>query len=138
MKRDIQRLEMAQEAIADLLNGLNGKPFVWGDSEHRAKEGILASLGFALVTITKLTRGGHELKRGVKPVGKAYFGSPIRKYAELYVLGVQTKRTLKWSDLWGRGKALLEGTHQWGQREEYGWKRDPTPVTKAQPDDGAV
>lgn len=125
MKRDMKRLEAAQEAISDLLDGLNGKSFTWGDSEYRSKEGILASLGFALVTKTKLTRGGHELKQGVSPVGKAYFGAPIRKYADLYVLGVQTKRSLRWSGLWQRGKALLEGAHQWS-REEYGWKRDPS------------
>lgn len=122
MKRDMQRLEAAAAAVRELQDGLNGTPFTWGDSEYRQKEGILAALGFAVVTATKLTRGGHELKKGVKPVGKAYFGSPIRKYADLYVLDVQTKRALKWHALFRKGKALLEGSHQW-RREEYAWKR---------------
>lgn len=122
-KRDLQRLDAAQVAIRELMDGLNGKPFTWGDSEYHQKEGMLAALGFAVVTITKLTRGGHELLRGVKPVGRAYFGTPIRKYADLYVLDLQTKRTLKWHDLFRRGKALLEGSHQW-QRKEYAWKRE--------------
>lgn len=69
---------------------------------------LLAQIGFVLVSKTKLEKGGHRLKRGVKPVGAAYYGSPLRLYADLYLLGVQTERTLKWHDLYQKGKALCE------------------------------
>ena len=35
---------------------------------------------------------GYQLKRGAKPVGTAYFGSPIQKWADLYVLEVQCQK----------------------------------------------
>lgn len=118
-KRDIERLNLGIEAVRELLDGLNGKPFRWGDSERRSKEYILVCLGFAVVSKSKLEEGGHRLKRGVKPVGQAYFGAPLRKWADLYVLDVQTVRSVKWYKLYGKGKALLEGTYQI-KREEYG------------------
>lgn len=122
MKKTIERLELIRQAIHELEQGLIGNPFTWGNSEYRSKEGILARCGFAVVTMTKLKRGGHRLKKNVKPVGKAYFGSPIRKYADLYVLDVQTERELKWYDLFGKGKALLEGDRQF-RRDEYAYKK---------------
>lgn len=68
----------------------------------------LQRLGFPLVSLSKLTKGGHELKRGQKPVGKTYYRAPLKRYADLYLLGIQTRRTLKWYDLYDKGKALAE------------------------------
>lgn len=120
-KKSTDRLIYVMEAVNDLVGGLNGKPFAWGDSERRSKEAILASLGFAVVSKTKLERGGHRLKRGVRPVGSAFFGSPLRRHADLYVLYVQTQRSIKFYELLDKGKALLEGAHQF-RREEYAFK----------------
>ena len=121
-EKSIERLELIRQTVREVEAGLLGTPFTWGNSEYQSKEFILASLGYVLVTITKLRRGGHRLKQNARPVGKAYFNAPIKKYAPLYVLGEQTERELKWHDLYGKGRALLEAEHQF-HREEYAEKR---------------
>src|SRR5690348_17207685 len=82
--------------------------FSWGNAERDSKMAYLSRLGFVLVSKSKLERGGHRLKRGVKPVGRGYYGAPLRVWADLYLLGIQTERTLKWHDLYDKGKALCE------------------------------
>ena len=124
--KELTRLEYIRGAVSELLGGLNGTPFRWGDAERSSKEPILSKMGFVLVSKSKLERGGHELKRNAKPVGQAYFGAPLKVWADLYLLDVQTHRVLKWYDLWDKGKALLE--HQWGAREEYGHKPLAFPI----------
>lgn len=124
-KKTVERLEYVRQTVYEFEQGLIGNPFTWGTSEWRSKEVILAGLGFILVSESKLKRGGHRLKKNATPVGKAYFGAPIRKYANLYVLGLQTEREIKWYDLWEKGKALLE--HQL-TRGEYGMK--PLPIVR--------
>jgi hypothetical protein len=113
MKRELEQLQYIQKAITELELGLIGaKGFIWGETEGRSKMGWLSRLGFVLVSKSKLEKGGHELKKGAKPVGTTYYGAPIKRYTDLYLLNVQTKRALKWYDLWSKGKALCEdGTY---------------------------
>lgn len=129
-KTQQKRINAIREAINDLENGLNGKPFTWGDTERRHKEHILACLGHIVVSESRLKRGGHELKPLAQPIGTAYFGSPIRKTANLYLIGVQTRRSPKYGDLLPKGKALSEyqiSRDEYAFRKEYfetvyGWK----------------
>ncbi|MBD2451158.1 hypothetical protein H6G76_29315 [Nostoc sp. FACHB-152] len=84
-----KRLERIHELTEIVLNGLNGKPFSWGDGQRTAWVPLLQEIGITLITKTQIQKRGLVLKRGAKPVGKAYFGSPIKRYADLYVMEVQ-------------------------------------------------
>ena len=83
---NIQRLH---ELLGIVLNGLDGQPFSWGDGQRQAWVPILKAAGVTLITKTQIEKHGYRLKRGAKPVGSAYFGAPIKRYADLYVLEVQ-------------------------------------------------
>lgn len=108
-KKTLTRIAQGHQTLKELLDGATGaKPFRWGEYEREQKVWLLSQIGFVLVSKTKLEKGGHRLKKGAKPVGAAYYGSPLRLYADLYLLGVQTERTLKWHDLYQKGKALVE------------------------------
>ena len=118
MKKELDQLGYIKGAINELMLGLSGeKPFSWGDAERKSKTAWLSRLGFVLVSKSKLERGGHELKRGMKPVGCAYYKAPLSRHADLYLLGIQTTRTYKWHSLWKKGKALCEDG-------EYGLKNE--------------
>lgn len=112
-KKTIGRIQYSERTVHELLLAAKGEhPFSWGHTERQAKMYLLRRLGFVLVSKSKLEKGGHELKRGAKPLGKAYYKAPLKLYADLYLLGVQTRRTLKWHDLYNKGKALIEdGTY---------------------------
>lgn len=85
-KRLLQtRINLLQEII----DGLDGKPFEWGDGERTSKGRILKELNITLVTKTWLKKNGYMLNPRAKPVGTAYFGSPISNYGEVYVLECQ-------------------------------------------------
>lgn len=71
--------------------GLGGQPFQWGDAERKNYTLRAASLGVTLVTATAMKKRGCELKRNARPVGRAYFAAPLRRYADLYVLECQCK-----------------------------------------------
>lgn len=108
-KKILQRIATCQQTLREFFDGATGaKPFVWGEYERESKMHLLSQIGFVLVSKTKLEKGGHRLKKGAKPIGTGYYGSPLRLYANLYLLGVQTERTLKWHDLYKKGKALCE------------------------------
>lgn len=108
-KKTLERIAYCKETLAELLAGASGaKPFYWGETEAKSKMAWLARAGFVLVSKTKLEKGGHRLKKDAKPVGRAYYGAPLKVKADLFLLGVQTERTLKWFDLWNKGKALCE------------------------------
>lgn len=85
-RRRIQRLH---ELLGTVLKGLDGQPFTWGNGQRMAWTPILREAGVNLVTKTQIEKRGLRLKRGAKPVGWAYFGAPIQRYADLYVLEVQ-------------------------------------------------
>lgn len=119
-KRTQGYLERVRSALSDMESGLNGQPFTWGSSEAQSKTRILETLGYSLVTRTKLESGGFQLKKNAQPVGKRYYNSPISKYRELFVLELQCERTLKWYELHTKGKALLEAHHRWGEYSQYG------------------
>lgn len=109
-KKTLGRIAYCKGALEELLAGASGaKPFYWGETEGQSKMAWLARAGFVLVSKTKLEKGGHQLKKGAKPVGRVYYGAPLKVKADLYLLGVQTVRhPKKWFDLYDKGKALCE------------------------------
>lgn len=72
-----------------IADGLNGKPFSWTDGERIAYTEKAKAMGITLVTKNWLKKIGYRLKKGAKPVGTAYFKSPISNTGELYILECQ-------------------------------------------------
>jgi hypothetical protein len=75
--------------INTVLDGLEGKPFHWGQGERWALTPMLTKIGITIVTRTQIDKYGYRLKRSQNPVGTTYFGSPINKNADIYVLEIQ-------------------------------------------------
>jgi hypothetical protein len=89
IKRQLERL---QALAQDIINGLNGKGFRWGDGERSAWQPLAEHrLGVTLVTATGARKRGYRLKAGAKPVGEAYFGAPLQIYAEPLRAGVPVR-----------------------------------------------
>lgn len=87
-----QRIERLYELISTVLAGLEGNRFAWGNGQRLAWVPLLREAGITLVTKTQIEKRDLVLKRNAKPVGSAYFGAPIKRYADLYVLEVQTTK----------------------------------------------
>ena len=87
--RVIDKLDRYREIAAQVQRGLRGKPFAWGDAERRSYVDNAAAMGITLLSLSALERRGYQLKRGAQPVGSAYYGSPLSRYANLYVLECQ-------------------------------------------------
>ena len=66
--------------------------FRWGQGVRGTWTKLLKRAGIILLTRTALAKRGLEPKRGAVPVGTAYFGAPLKVHAELFVLGVQTRK----------------------------------------------
>lgn len=77
--------------LAEVLAGLEGERFDWGLAEAESKTKALSLMGVELVTASGARKRGHVLKKGAVPVGARYFGAPIQRCADLYILGIQTK-----------------------------------------------
>jgi hypothetical protein len=72
-----------------ILQGLDGSPFHWGQGERWAYTPMLKKIGITLVTRTQIDKRGYRLKRSQNPVGTTYFGTPIDKEADVFVLEIQ-------------------------------------------------
>lgn len=81
MVRDIHPAE-----IDLFVASLSGHPFHWGAGESSNYFPIARELGCTLKTKTAIKRAGLVLKRGAKPVGRAYYGAPIKDYCEIYIV----------------------------------------------------
>lgn len=86
-----KRLETRIRLLQMLTDGLAGKPFQWGEGESMNYFPIARQLGCTLKTKTAIERAGMALKRNAKPVGSAYFGAPIQKQCDLYIVEAQAK-----------------------------------------------
>lgn len=84
-----KRLASWGKLVKDLEGGLSGDRFSWTGGEFEANKQKLIAMGITLVTKTAVKRMGYRLKRGVNPVGSAYFFSPISRQADLYILEYQ-------------------------------------------------
>lgn len=80
------RLATYLYVINALIDGLQGNPFDWGAGQREAFTKIAAASGVTLVTKTEAARRGYSLKRGATPVGKGYWGAPLKRRADLYIL----------------------------------------------------
>lgn len=83
------RIDTICTVLLQIQNGLEGKPFSWGDAQRRAFCKIAEGNGFKLVSLNWINQNGYKLKRGASPAGSAYFGAPIKKEVDLYVLSCQ-------------------------------------------------
>lgn len=96
IERMDNRIARQVEAAAEIQAGLQGEPFVWNGVEGDMYTRYAAQLGCTLVTLTQIKKRGYRLKRDAKPVGSRYFGAPIQKQADLYVLECQAvKKAVK-------------------------------------------
>lgn len=85
-------LERRASLLSAIIEGIRGNPFEWGDSERKIKMHLLEEeFGIMLASETAIKRAGHVLKPRAKPIGRVYYGAPIQKYVDVYVLGVHTK-----------------------------------------------
>ena len=88
----IAKLERRRALLAEIVSGLRGQPFHWGEGESSSKQGMLApAFGVTLLTRIGVGRAGLDLKRGAKPVGAIYFGAPIQRTSDVFVMQCQTK-----------------------------------------------
>lgn len=85
------RVKSMKQALSVLEAGLAGKTPQLYQTEGKAIERLLRTIGVTLVSETEAARCGHVIKTGVKPCVSRYFGAPIKRYTNLYVFGVQTK-----------------------------------------------
>lgn len=85
-------LEARKGVITDLINGLSGKPFEWGEGAAKARQHILKELGVTLVTRNRAKALGYAINPRAKNVGVIYFGSPISQYGDVYILECQCYR----------------------------------------------
>ena len=90
-----RRLARFEEVAAAVRYGLQGHPFLWPEWARKLHVPVAAQMGCTLVTATALAKLGHQLKRGARPVGRAYWGAPLKRHADLYVLEVQTTKNKK-------------------------------------------
>ncbi|CAA7619054.1 hypothetical protein [Magnetospirillum sp. SS-4] len=87
----IDAIRKRMDVLGEVLAGLEGKPFDWNGAEGEGKVKTLATMCIVLVTASGMRKRDHVLKRGAVPVGRRYYGAPIQRSADLYVLGLQTK-----------------------------------------------
>ena len=85
----VRRLDSLRAVAGAIQRGLKGTPFHWNGTEGDYNVMWAADLGLTLITKTQVEKRGYRLKRGARPVGSRYFGSPISKSASLYVLECQ-------------------------------------------------
>ena len=88
----LRRMETLSNALTKIIMRLHflEEPLKWGDEERRRTCELLTAAGVHLVTPTGIEKAAHRLKRGARPVVRAYFGAPLQRYADLFVLGIQT------------------------------------------------
>lgn len=68
-----------------------GTPLEWGDARRRQWTRLLERVGVFLVSRTAAGKKGHVVKRCARPVVEAYFGAPLQRHTELFLLGMQTR-----------------------------------------------
>lgn len=89
-----RRLLRCEQASHDVSQGLHGNPFTWRECDQ-ALIGMLEDMGVHLISITKAIKLGYVLKQRQQPVGKVYYGAPLSRYADLYILECQFHRKEK-------------------------------------------
>ena len=88
-------LTVLRELLDAVLNGLEGRRFQWSEGKRRPFTRRLRSAGITLVTLSAAKERGYSLKRGASPVGTGYFGAPIQRQANLYVLELHFRKARK-------------------------------------------
>ncbi len=87
-----EKLKVRRELLAQIDDALRQRvTLAWGDGNRRTWTPVLRGLGVALVSKTKAEQLGHRIRRGAVPVVNAYFGAPLQRHADLYLLGAQTR-----------------------------------------------
>lgn len=83
-----KELERRANVLQEVVNGLRGLPFSWGDGEATAKRNLLAELGLYLLTETAIKKQKMFMSKRTKPIGFIYFPAPISKHYPVYLKGV--------------------------------------------------
>lgn len=83
-----KELERRVKALQEIVDGLRGKPFSWGDGEATAKQNLLVEFGIHLLTATAIKKRKMFMTKRAKPVGYIYFPAPISKSHPVYLKGV--------------------------------------------------
>lgn len=88
----VARAGRYQDVAFQIVRALKeGKMFFWKGSENHLID-IAADMGLTLITESRAKKAGFVLKKGQQPVGSVYFGAPISREAEVYVLECQFNR----------------------------------------------
>lgn len=87
-----RKLERQARVLDGIRGGLIGAPFGWPEHKRKAWIPAAAHMGWTLLSRTALTKRGYVLKRGAKPVGVAYWGAPLSRWVELYLVELQTTK----------------------------------------------
>lgn len=88
----LARAERYRDVAFQIARALReGKMFFWKGSENHLI-GIAADMGLTLITESRARKAGYTLKKGQSPVGSIYFGAPISRDAEVYVLECQFRK----------------------------------------------
>lgn len=83
----VAHLERRQKWLNLVLNALRGgERVLWGMGEREGAEKMLKELGVTVITRSRAERMGYKLRASAKPIGTGYFGSPIKRDANLYIL----------------------------------------------------
>lgn len=86
-----KKVAREQHTLEQIIAGLQGQPFRWAEWEYRLYGDTAKDLGLTLISATRIKKDGYMLKQGQAAVGSAYFGAPIQKHINLYILEVQCK-----------------------------------------------
>ncbi len=94
----IGRMQRFELVAAEIVSGLDGKPFSWRAVDFQHARPILQAMGIHLVSKSRAKRLGFVLKRGAQPVGQNYYTAPISKMVNVYVLECQFNRASEATD----------------------------------------
>ncbi len=89
----LKKLRRLHELLGLVVSILDGKSlaFVWGDGKRRAWFPLLRAAGVELVTERMAAKAGDVIKYGANPVGQVYFGAPLKRTCDVWILHVQTR-----------------------------------------------
>lgn len=86
----INSLDTYRECANLIIAGLtHGPAFAIGETKRQSLTTHAAHMHLTIVTLTGAKRFGYRPKANIKPIGTGYFGAPLQRDADLYVLECQ-------------------------------------------------
>lgn len=87
----IERLERIIVVARMLIAGLKGTPFAWRGVDVQHYRPLARLFGLTLVSKSRVAALNWKLKKNVQPVGEMYYGAPISRWADVYILEAQAE-----------------------------------------------